>query len=82
MHSNRAVRVRPTINSVTCFIAVGIRPHDAVESDEVIDVVVRDEHRLEIAELLHRQRTIVAAVEEDRVVANGVIYLQHRRRSR
>src|SRR5262249_9245084 len=60
------------------LVAVEVRADDAVEADEVIDVMVRDEDRFEIAESLQVKAAVLASVEEQGVVLAGIVDEQHR----
>ena len=51
------------------FIVIEVRTHDPIKADEMIDVVVRDEHGFQITEAFEVQSRIIPAVKQQRVVS-------------
>lgn len=60
------------------FIPIDIGANHSVETDEVIDVMMGDEHRLQISELLHAKAVIVATIEEQGIICARIIEIQDR----
>ena len=60
------------------LVAVQVGAHDPIESDKVIDMMMRQEYGFQIAEPVVAERGVLSGVDQQRVVAAGIINEQRR----